>query len=1152
MAYNGMAEMQNRIRGAVSDYVGKTRYKTGKKELKKPPNPEEDLRYYRIAINDCYLEARKFLRESDFSHFLDWANNYIRLKTPSFFNKPINTDYLHHRPGGPRIALRKELLWLVSRINLERKAVDDFVRRKNIATRFVMTSEIGQAIQAVDEISNLIGDSLWSTKLRIALEHLHNGLEGHKRYVANIRRQHRRGFLQYVAYYISVRNEDRTSISAFRSEVDKRFDKLVTAQLSAYTRFHLFNEWPEDPKEVSKILMMEQKGPIIDIYETFISYIQESIRLSFDKKQMMHIASAVDLLKVHDYRLEKVRLALGLKVDTSQFETRESQIGDILFGTAPENAPRAALRETFGASDPWQIIYAALALSLPNRRFIRRKAGALSFAKALSASFINGFLASSEGTDAERIALNLSGLAPFKGICDFISEMKTKSITAQPALHLVDLNSEVLGPESVTLQSEGLSTQAGPTTAAWRILDTGLTSDSKLLNPITSSWAQSFWLEKLQEHDAASDCLVTTVNSQDVPGSIRHFADALLFRCRYGMGDRTALIELIANEAIAPGSVPPKQIVEAIGAYQFSDYRALGLTMQTIVAIFYLHKISNSDLHASILRFATSRFLKSTTWKKPSAVADHVSEYPLDILIYFLWYVCVPSTIDVSGLFQNSKEVMVERQAICGVLASIDEKNIAQYDGEIFSITHRMRINEGLEIIDRNRIYVDTDSIGRWAKSSLGQMFLRYRDLNDIDVDDGDMYDQLLKEISQSGKVSRELVFTPVGEADGLLIALVGEIKEEFLHNSSYGLDYYVSKRIRHQSFVGRVRDPLEVRHIITTRATGHSNYNPNAYWLGRLTPLSDNRRIDEHFQAFSKFFDEKLNDIKDRRFHARSAEKPDGIFDIVISSPLLVVTRALSRSDETIDDFLRTVFAIFWGVLAGSLETAKRIISEDLKMGLSEALNKLRIDIGNLVLHDSAFQEFSLSISQATTELQAALGETEAWFERPETETSKHRFTLRVAIDVAVESALKSNRVLQPRIVYNVSDNVVVGASDLIFINDAIWVAFGNMRKHNAGLTDPLVSINCSLNSDKSALRIEIINSVSPKLNIEEHEARMKEIREMIKKGATGKRSRNDEGSGFIKLSPIIRQSSMGRLEFGFIPERRFRLFVQYSWLAE
>src|SRR5690606_28509940 len=123
--------------------------------------------------------------------------------------------------------------------------------------------------------------------------------------------------------------------------------------------------------------------------------------------------------------------------------------------------------------------------------------------------------------------------------------------------------------------------------------------------------------------------------------------------------------------------------------------------------------------------------------------------------------------------------------------------------------------------------------------------------------------------------------------------------REEFLHSTTGGLDFFLSKRIRHQSFIGLARGPLEFENLITTKETAASQYRENEYWLSKFgdVPDADLPKISDAFTTFAIAFDEAILTVKDRTFHVRSAEHPEGIFDIPLTATTMLLIRSVANS---------------------------------------------------------------------------------------------------------------------------------------------------------------------------------------------------------------------------------------------------------------
>ena len=455
-----------------------------------------------------------------------------------------------------------------------------------------------------------------------------------------------------------------------------------------------------------------------------------------------------------------------------------------------------------------------------------------------------------------------------------------------------------------------------------------------------------------------------------------------------------------------PSLIPLLPLKRMLGNRRPQDYKSLIGTIAPLNALNMLWKVGDEDRAASTLKLSTGQFLRSRPGYTPSLLAEVEPSFDRHELVYFLREVCVPEVLDVSRLFASSKAVLEERQAICGVLNVLDPDHADQYSAEVATISRRLKVDEGLKIVDQSRIHVDTDAVTRWARKNLSEDFERYVDLVEAGIGAVGSFDEALREVREAVKSGKQgEFFAPQNEADNALVELLQSLREEFLNSPTYGLDYFLSKRIRHVSFIGLVRSPLEFSHLISNKPTAQSDYGANSYWRGRLSTLGENEgaSVDEAIKKFSRLFDDAVNRLKEEILHVRSVERPKGIFDIPLSLTVFALSRGLLTDGASFEEFLESVYILFWAVLESSLALARRTIDDELKMQIARAVDELKAEIAQCASDDPVFPELSAALAQASTEVQAALGEASSWFSRPEIREVMHYFTLEESLEVAV-----------------------------------------------------------------------------------------------------------------------------------------------------
>jgi hypothetical protein len=486
---------------------------------------------------------------------------------------------------------------------------------------------------------------------------------------------------------------------------------------------------------------------------------------------------------------------------------------------------------------------------------------------------------------------------------------------------------------------------------------------------------------------------------------------------------------------------------------------------------------------------------------------------------------------------------MEERQAICSLLIELDHANTAFYSEEIATIAEQLAIDEGRWIVDSTRIYVDIEALSRWAQRELQENFGRYRDLAGVEVGHAQSFEDVLRELGDTNPASRS-TYIPENEAEAVLVSMLRRLGQEFLSNPMFGLDFNLSKRVRHQSFIGLIRGPVETSQIITARESESGDYHRNDYWLNKF--LKGHDEIDAALRKFAAHFDDILTAAKDDALHLRSAEKPHGLIVLNLSARLIAIARGVINLGVSFDEFLSFAIILLWGALESSLLAARELISVELKAKLTEGFDELRAAVRKVAEGDPAFLEFDAAVGNASAEVQNKLDEAASWFQHADRIRQETAFTLNQVVKIAVDTALKSQRNYSPVLSYEVDGDLLLYAGNLIFVHDVLFVALGNAQKHS-GLKTPKIDVHVRYDDEALTLRIEAICD-SRAVNRPESEKRVKKIRALIESGSLAPRTRKEGESGFVKLAAVVSQSQKGKIDFGYTDEGRFRLSVTYG----
>lgn len=1126
-------DLQHRFRGLVATFRSK-RFVEERRVL-----PE---RVFRSGLQNLLLDARAAIEPALYRPFLEWTVEQIKAQLNDLGAIPVAYDELTGiYSKAPAVPIENELLWITERIRTETARINALVQMTQLVQLATFEGAYEEAIAGVTTLQSIFGVSLWSVQLRLALEHLAGGLERQKRYSAEVRNVHRVGLLNFTVYHTSVRNEDRTTLGKFMDDVEARISAVTVHSdpTKTYDRYRLKGDMPRTDVGLAEILRVEQSHGIVDIYETYVAILQEMARQSLSEERARFIVHCVDQLEIDDFRLAKI-VRLLEPTRQSALPQRGSAVSDALFEGNAKRAIRAA-RDT-RSGDPWDYIYSGFALS--SRKATGDTLPARPTEVAPLIARIQSRCDDSEDAWAQlaKLALNLRALPLAAGLLETTVQLRRSQPDQPWRPWLIGLNSPAEGPEDLPWDLGcGVGPHAeGATGGAWYEASCpgeGGGAAHRLIRAIGHIHRGGF-----EDADRALQGV-----DRDWPEPLRNLRALVQLHTLHALGERQRIVTLIASEGTKSATharfLP---VVSALRGFAWQDFKAVGHPLAAPIALHLLWTEEETSETASRLRFATGHALRQLEVSRPSDLeAESLGIEPHE-LVYFLRFVCVPNILDLTRLFSGTRAILEERQAICGLLARIDPVNLQEYQNEIITIANDLELDEGRWIVDSTRIHVDSDGLMRWASKELSEDYERYRDLVDIDVDGVQNFEDVLRELAANP--AQRSNFVPKTEADAVLFSIFRRLGEEFLNNASFGLDFYLSKRVRHQSFIGLIRGPLEFANLITTRESEVGEYHRNDAWLNHFDHLDEAAKaeIDGALRTFAMRFDEIISQAKDTYFHLRSADKPHGMITLNLNERMVGLARALIRLDLTFPEFVRVAVPILWAAIETSLAAIRTFIADDIKPRVIKEFDIVRARVRTLAEQEGAWLEFDAAMGGAANEVQLKLDEVTQWFVHADT-LRKHRlFSLEQILKIGVDTALKSQRGFTPDITQLAEGDLNLQSANLVFVHDVVFVGLGNARKHS-GFKAPHVDVAARWNEEDATLTLTVVSDCRVS-NRTEKEKQAAAIQKIIADGSHDRRTRTEEGSGFAKLAAVVTQSPRGKIEFGFDDAGRFRLDVTYA----
>lgn len=268
---------------------------------------------------------------------------------------------------------------------------------------------------------------------------------------------------------------------------------------------------------------------------------------------------------------------------------------------------------------------------------------------------------------------------------------------------------------------------------------------------------------------------------------------------------------------------------------------------------------------------------------------------------------------------------------------------LKKYTMEISAILTSETIKENLNTINKSRIHVDTDKIFLTHRSQWEQSYRKYLALSDFDtlIIDLNLSNQNISEFDtvylqrmSSKRTTQEIV---------VFNNIVGQIEDECLFSVQYGLETYLSSRIRHGYCKGQLTSFLSDLHLLSMRTNEKSDeYFLNEYWDSRIPPYASAREeINAILSEFTKSIESKINEILKCWLRIRHDKQSEGMFDY---------TNFVAVCTETYVDAHIQDFTVFYNRIIDAFWEYSEMILKDVRTRINDELTEFYLNTINVM----------------------------------------------------------------------------------------------------------------------------------------------------------------------------------------------------------
>ncbi|HDY8064972.1 TPA: hypothetical protein RQK90_001930 [Vibrio vulnificus] len=1028
-------------------------------------------------------------RISDFPKAISTINS----KLGSFFhyvpNRLIDVDNVIRIS---RDDLFKELVWQCNVIESKKDIIHKYIYLKSLYSNALLKGDFHRALDILNEVETKCGWSVWLIEAKFFCLQQVDGLEGNKKFLEKIYLDRNVSdefdLIYYLSFLISERNEDGCHVGEFHYRVSKVLEGVEDEKFSNYLKsivgYFVFNNINKDISPNDFILNMGTL-PSIDVYESILRLL---IEFQGDLDESQTRLPIRILLNINDKRIKRIAKSYGMLDDDFWDEVESFNNNNLM------------LPQVYN-----QLIMLGYDVEVQGKYICRYHQA------------VRNIVEQNDGFND-----SVTFLSQFSVNFKHIDEIYSLLCMIRVFLNVSEVNivKNLAGIYGRLMSNESIYTHM-----------LTFIKDDVLADKIE----KISYLEKTQ-NQIDLDLPIENIDVIDFSNYALSHSLIINFHALMGKGNTSEAFRLFVDSYMSNENVSRIfKLKNFIKDKKWAFYKDLDSYVDAAIVLEAYGNFIHDEKQLFNLKACWRSFMNEVNVVYPSELTPEHFNGNVNKYIYFLEKICVPEIISsAANIYNSEREIKLQRIAICNKL--LDHKLDIEVIEERDSLERSIAILDGLNEVEIAGLTVDQERFKIVAKNKHRNDFNRYKSFVEL------MLNRKLNRGLEEEKGSSEhaLITKPMDEGDTILIKLVHDLGDMFLKNQEFGLDYYLSMRIRHGRLIGVSRGALERRKLVTKYSEQHGKYLDNEYWHDKYKDLFDFESLKELNNLLSEFsgkFDNLIKDFKDNQIQVRSDDKPHGIFSIQITQGGLDILKGTIKPDTTMDDFLRNIVEYFLILVEHSSKEVKTYIESFLKNKINYEIFNLQSSVDALIKRNNCYvNPMSSEIASARTELNKTLDDISGWFDMSsEDQTSIRMYTMEDVVEI---SLARTKRIYQEFIPNIDSEIIVTGlkfhSSALALLVDAFNIVFSNIFVHGREC-EPTIKIlfnrPCRINSKAIKINVVVKNEIDEKFVDYE---KLNKIKGEI--ASNQLKSRQEGGSGFHKLAAMPIISEANDIDFGYV----------------
>lgn len=1001
---------------------------------------------------------------------------------------PSKIDQIHCLYPIKSTSLEKEIFWYTSILEVYKEKIDLFVRLDREYQVAFLSEKRDNCLEILSHIKNELGLSLWYIKNKITFLQMYMGLKEQKAFMETITKD-ALPLVYYVASYHSFCAEGAINFFYYKKYVEKEKINTPDRALKRYIEYNLSPFKYNEESDVKDILRFAYRSSIVDLACAYLTYIDvDSTSNAGEEEQTTLINDAIEYAWQGKEEKSKEIIRDGVSRFPSNFAFMELMIKindeyDIESGVLKKIADnmrilkssegksiRAAGELAKIACLNWYSVWGKYlyVMALKHYDFFYDQ---LDWIKPLIALSLRGtplmyeyFIDESFFTECDKERLYLSHVNSFIAGCS----------TLEDTLDMFSCNEFSVEQFVAILLNMGQPEFALELISRFYFKNTRVYGLRRL---------EAVCLARLENLDLLLslivECAVENVNSvETMPlASCKHLLDKVNPSCQ--------------------------TVEQQIFLHVFSNYFSNDFDAQKRDWLDNYFCFIGADCPKDLIAFKDC--------------------YNIKYLKFYLRYICTEQIIDTLPCFQSTLEVSNERIEICKFLIEIDRDNEKEYKDEISGIKRKIRIKARRQGIEKSKVYVDTDGLKRVAEKEICDDFMRLKALwgtrDGYALRNGfrHKFDEFLR------GVQTDTLHYPKNEIYSLFVKIILKLTDLFVSNTEYGLDGYLSVRIRHGTLSGLLRSPLEELHLVTSMITSENKYKENVHWKNKedwpneVWLLLNNVFCDLSLEFDSFIKDIIANYIQVEKNSVSSTKK----FNFSTNELYVSFLSKFVESSDSVDQFVSKVFDEY---LIDRLKLILKEVRNDFKVKFKNRAFKIVDDaivaINKLDSNSLKIRLLIRDLTSAKTKISTVFDHASEWFVFSEV-VGVELFLLQDVFEISEENTKITFPDFRTSISYEDRlDRIMVSGSFFHFV-DIFDNIFQNIAQHSGDDFAPHAKIVASLSGVN--LVIKTSNNVSGCAAIEKSKSCIAKTLDVINSNRYFKYIKTEKGTGLCKIYKIV-----------------------------